>query len=49
MLIGIYFGVYMKMPREGNKDNFIVEFLNEKQIFINLTFEEIVRYNVNST
>eukprot|EP00347_Sterkiella_histriomuscorum_P018804 403344113 len=41
LLIAIYVSVYMKMPKEGDMDNQIADYLNENRIFMNLTYHEI--------
>lgn len=42
LLISIYIAVYMKFPKDGDKDNEIAEFVNSLPYFKNLTINEVV-------
>jgi hypothetical protein len=42
LLISIYILIYMKLPKDGGKDNELAEFLNGLNFLGNLTINELV-------
>lgn len=48
LLIAIYISVYMKFPKDGDKDNEIAELVNKIPVFDKLTIFEVVSFTLYS-